>query len=414
MKKFYILFFVTLCFADGTLRAESVFSGNVSTVDPRSGFNSLRSPALMSFRKTSDCSLSYNYSYLADYRSESDVIIGGASFDSEINNEVNYNGVFSFSNVTHSGKNSFGIGITDGSDGQIKFSRSEIELSSLPGSRFTEETDEEVLGVIAKLSYSYRIDSNESLGLQLEISVSGKSVEKNSKSYTSGTLVEDKDVESEQNRLTAGFILGYYYTEKKYEFGAGFKTGRYGFENREYTFTNNYAPAGNHAKISDYAVQDEGIGMVAGIGLKPEGRFSYVFEAGGIFPYSNKEKKCNEDSIDLSKKKNDINVDYALLAKGGVTWRAGSSVILGAGGSFVKYSAESMNADNVLEASQKLNIYQLNAGAEIKVSDSISLLAGAGYSYTTGELVNDNSTLYMKIEPQSHSVSIITGITITY
>jgi hypothetical protein len=368
----------------------------------------------MSFRGTSDISLSYQYSSLADYKTESEIKVGGVLFDSEMKNEVNYNGIFSFSNVSHSGKSSFGIGITDGSDGQMRFSSSEIELSNQPVSVFTEKKDEEILGFIAKLSYSYRIDSKESLGIQIEFAASDKSSSKNSKSYSSGTLVEDKDVESEQSRIAAGLVLGYYYTDKKYEFGAGFKTGRYGYENREYTFTNNYAPAVNHAEISNYAVQDEGIGLIAGFGLKPEGRVSFAIEAGGVLPYTNEEKKCNEDSFDLNKKKNDVNVEYALLLKGGATWRAGSSLTLGAGGSCLRYSAESMNADNVQEASQKINIYQITAGAEIKISDYFKLLAGGGYSYTSAELKNENSTLSMELKPRSHSVSFITGITMIY
>jgi hypothetical protein len=270
------------------------------------------------------------------------------------------------------------------------------------------------MGFIAKLSYSYRIDSNEALGIQLELSAAGISTKKNSKSFSSGALVEDKDVESEQNRISAGMVLGYYYTEKKYEFGAGFKSGRYGYENREYTFNNNYSPAENHAKISNYSVQDEGIGMIAGFGFKPEGRISFAFEAGGVLPYTSEEKKCNEDSLELKKKKNDVNVDYALLAKGGMTWRAGSSVIIGAGGNFLRYSSEALNADKVREASQKFNIYQLTAGADIKITDSINILAGVDYSYTSGELENDNTTMYMKIEPQIHTVDLTMGITMTY
>ncbi|HRX47302.1 MAG TPA: hypothetical protein P5120_07270 [Spirochaetota bacterium] len=414
MKKFYILFFIMLCFVDGTLRAESAFSGNVSTVDPRSGFNALRSPALMSFRRSNDCSLSYQYSYLTDYRADSDVKVGGAAFDSEIENEVIYNGIFSFSNVNHSGKNSFGIGITDGSDGQMRISSSDIELSNQLGTRFIEKTDEEILGFIAKLSYSYRIDSKEAFGIQLELAASDKSSDKNSKSYSSGLLVEDKDVESEQNRIAAGLVLGYFYTDKKYEFGAGFKTGRYGYENREYTFTNNYAPAENHAEISNYIVRDEGIGMIAGFSLKPEGRLSFAFEAGGVLPYTNEEKKCNEDSIDLDKKKNDVNVKYALILKGGATWRAGSYVTLGAGGSYLRYNAESMNADNVQEAFQRINIYQLTAGAEIKFAEDYNLLTGIGYSYTSAELKNETSSLTMALKPQSHNVSFIAGITMMY
>jgi len=414
MKKFYILFFIIICFIDGILRAESAFSGNVSTVDPRSGFNALRSPALMSFRRSNDCSLSYQYSYLADYRADSDVKVGGAAFDSEIENEVIYNGIFSFSNVNHSGKSSFGIGITDGSDGQMRFSRSEIELSNQPGIRFIEKTDEEILGFTVKLSYSYRIDSKEALGIQLELAASDKSSDKNSKSYSSDSLVDDKDVESEQNRIAAGLVLGYYYTDKKFEFGAGFKSGRYGYENREYTFTNNYAPAKNHEEISNYIIRDEGIGMIAGFGLKPGRRVSFAFEAGGVLPYTNEEKKCNEDSIDLDKKKNDVNVEYALLIKGGATWRAGSSVTLGAGGNYLRYSAETMNADNVREAFQTISVYQLTAGAEVKIADHYNLLSGIGYSYTLAEFKYDNSLLSLELKPQSHNISFMAGITMLH
>ena len=97
-----------------------------------------------------------------------------------------------------------------------------------------------------------------------------------------------------------------------------------------------------------------------------------------------------------------------------LTWRAGSYVTLGAGGSYLRYNAESMNADNVQEAFQRINIYQLTAGAEIKFAEDYNLLTGIGYSYTSAELKNETSSLTMALKTQRHNVSFIACNTMMY
>lgn len=410
-----IFFALTIgCFFWINTYAETAFSGNISVVDPRSGFNALRNPALMSFREKDDVSLSYMYSYLAHSGTESDVNLSGAAFDSDARSEQDYDGSFIFSTVAHSGRNAFGLGVSKGGEGQMKFSSSRIVIENqILGVKFVSEEDKTDTGSIISLAYSYRIDNDESFGIQLETSVSSSSRKKNSKAYNP-LLSVDKDIEIEQNRVTSGLSFGYFFTDNEYEFGAGFKTGRYGFENKKYSYRGKIPAAANDREISDYYMHDEGMGFFTGLSIKPSSRFSYAFEAGASLPYSYKVKGCDEEDVALDKFENEISVIYGYALKGGITYKAGNIVTFSAGGSYLRFKSETMNDTDVRVSSLLFNIYQVTAGADFKMSDTLNFMAGINYNLARGELSNNSDSSSMNIKPVNHIIDFMTGFTVIY
>lgn len=414
MKRYRIIFVFLLFLPEIYLYGETSFSGNISVVDPRSGFNALRNPALMSFREKDDISFSYLYSYLAHSDTEADVNLAGTPFDSDVESEQDYDGSFIFSAVSHSGRYACGLGISKGGEGQMKFSSSRIVIQNQGlGAKFVSEEDKTDTGAIISLAYSYRIDSDESFGIQLETSVSSSTLEKNSKTYNPA-LSADKDVEIEQNRITSGLSFGYFFTDKEYEFGAGFKTGRYGIENKKYSYRGKIPAAANDKEISDYYMHDDGISFIAGLNIKPSSRFSYAFEAGTSLPYSYKVKGCDEEAVDLNKYENEVSIRYGYGLKGGITYKAGSIVTFSAGGSYLRFGSDTMNDDNVRVSSARFNIYQVTAGADFRTSDTLNFMAGMNYNLADGELANDNSTTSMKIKPVNQIIDFMAGFTIIY
>lgn len=394
--------------------SETSFSGNLSIVDPRSGFNALRNPALMSFREKDDLSLAYIYSYMAHSEAGSDVALAGAPFDSDVKSDQDYDGAFIFSGVSHSGRSAFGLGITKGGDGQMKFSSSDIVIEKPAlGIRFISTEDKTDIGSIIDMSYSYRMDSRQSFGIQLETSVSYSSADKNSKEYNPA-LSGNKDVETTRNRIAAGLLFGYFFYDRDFEFGAGFKTGRYGFENKEYKYNDKIAMSENKKKISNYFMQDDGIGLLFGFNMKHSSRLTYAIEAGASIPYSRVEKKCDDSTSALDETENEINVNYGFGVKGGVNYKAMSFVTISAGGSFLRFKSEELDENNVRIGSTVFNLYQITAGADFTVTETMNLQAGLNYNILYGKLNSDSSSVSMDLEPVNHTIDFIAGITYIY
>ncbi len=393
---------------------ETSFSGNLSIVDPRSGFNPLRNPALMSFREKDDLSLAYIYSYLATSETDSDVTLAGVPFDSDVKSDQNYEGAFIFSGVSHSGRSAFGLGITKGGDGEMKFSSTDIVIEKPAlGIKYVSTEDKTDIGSIIDLSYSYRIDSNQSFGIQLETSVAYSSTESNTMTYNPA-LSGNKDVETTQNRITSGLFFGYFFYDSDFEFGAGFKTGRYGYENKEYKYNDRIAMSENEKKISNYFIQDDGMGLLFGLNLKPSSRFTYAFEAGTSVPYSSAEKKCDDNTAALDERKNEINVNYGFGVKGGLTYRARSFVSVSAGGSYLRFKSEELDQNNMRVGSTVFNLYQITAGADFNVTDTMNLLAGLNYTILYGRLRSDSTSVAMDLKPLNQTIDFIAGITYIY
>lgn len=416
MKKLLktVLFFL----AGGVnLYAEALFSGNIVSVDPRSGFNAIRNPALMSFSKKDDISLCFNYTYLEDYKAKSDVNIEGNVFDAEINSEESYNCALIFSAVNYMGRHSFGLGVTKGGDGQIRSRRNEFDLRSEElGIRFNEKEDTDILASAVMASYSYRLDRNTAIGVQVEGSASKVDTEKHSRSYITETeaLVSDRDVDIKLNRMAAGVALSIFFSDNLYEFGAGVKSGRYGFENQNYGYSDNYNSIRADADISNYYFQDEGAGLIAGFAFKPENNILFAIEGYAVIPYTNEVKSCDDETAYLTEESRDVQTEYIFMVKAGVNWKAGRILAIGAGGSYLKYSSEATYEDNDREQSSEYNIYQLTAGADCKLSSSLNFIAGITYSFTGGEMeeiIPDGSFL---VETESRTIDFMGGFTVIY
>ncbi|HOP62063.1 MAG TPA: hypothetical protein PK358_01310 [Spirochaetota bacterium] len=411
-----IFFIIILFLAAGiALHAESVFSGNMSSVDPHSGFNALRSPALMSFRTRDDISIGYIYSYLVDSDSDIDAESGGVVFDASNKTDEKYNGAFILSSVYHTGKHSWGIGITKGGDGQIVLSSNKITLENQALlTEYISDEETKVFSASFLLSYSYRLGNRSSVGLQIETQGSEIIKETDSKSYTGGALVEHTVVDSDQMSVTSGVIAGFFYTGGLLEFGAGIKSGRYGFENIEYRYDDKFNGVKNDESISTHFINDEGAGVVTGINIKPSYNLSFAFEAVAGVPYTHEEKRCNEEIYTLDEVSTDVTLDYAFQLKGGVTYKLGRRTTLGAGGSVLKYKSESEDEFDTAEAHMDFTVYQATAGADIKLSYDLSIMFGVNYHLVKGVLEQESPAISMKVRPESHTVDFVTGLSMFY
>lgn len=407
------VFFIAVLFLNIDLSAEAVFSGNINTIDPRSGFNSLRNPALMSMKRWDEVSFLYSYSYLAGSDTDSDISITGNQYDSKMEIDEDFNGALYFSTVQHSGRSAFGLGISRGGDGQLRFSSTDLAIKSDALSMTYKETRRDI-GSTLMLSYSYRISSRKSLGLQVENSLSIADLEKESISFSGGSVYEEKRIDMEQRRVTSGISLGYYYTGTGVEVGTMLKSGRFGFENRKYKYEEKVTMSSNDSDIPDYYMHDEGAGLVAGLGLKPSRTFSVAFEAGAAVPYSYDIRECSEDSSALTEYKSEVDIKYALTFKGGVNWRITPAFTLGGGAGYVGYRAETGSNFNNSESTQRFDLYNAMAGADWRISRGINIFAGLNFTFTTARLENENSLMSMEVSENQYGIDFMCGVTSSY
>ncbi len=409
------MFIILILFEAVNLNAEAVFSGNISTVDPRSGFNALRSPALMTFRAEDNIALGYIYSYLADSSPEIDAAAGGIEYDAKIESDETYNGAVILSSVYHAGKHAWGFGLTKGGEGQVVMKNSETTLEFTPsGIKYISDEDNDVFGLALLFSYSYRVSNRGSIGIQMETQASEISKEKTSKTYSYGSLVESKLVEMDQRRVTSGISAGYFFMGSSYEFGAGFKTGRFGFENREYSYDDKYNNFQNDAEVSNYFMHDDGMGLVTGINIKPFYGLSVAFEAAAGLPYTYEVKECDNDTITLDEYSTEVSMKYAFQFKGGVSYKWGRMVTFGAGGGYLKFKSESEGKDNPASGSTDFNIYQATAGADVKLTYDLSFMLGINYNIIKGTFEQESPAISMKADQANQTVDFITGISMTY
>lgn len=412
IKKHFLIFFLFfICSIN--LQAESALSGNISSVNSDSGFNAIRNPALMSMKKRDNLSLLYIYSYLASAETDSDIALSGLSPETELFIDEDFNGELIISAVKQSGRSSFGFGLTKGPEGQIYRSSTELKLNSESFNVKHKEKREDT-GANLIFSYSYRLKKNSAAGIQIENVVSKVSQSTDNFSFTENTVYEDENVDTERNRFSSGISVGYVYSERFFEAGTFIKSGRFGYENREYKYKEKVSGSETDKKISNYFIHDEGAALVGGVNLKPSQVLSFAFEGGVAFPYSYTVKECDQEESSLDKIENKVKLDLSYLLRGGITLRAGSKVKLSAGGSFVNYKAEINGKDNNSESVQDAMLIRASAGADIRVSDGINLIAGAGYSISETDMTNRNKDVSMELEMKKKNIEFIGGITFIY
>ena len=400
LRMLKILFFLLLM--SGNLYSEAFFAGSVTSVNSDSGFNALRNPALMSNQPSENISLMYQYSYLLPSDAETDITISGVDGGGDTSLNEDFNGVFYFSSVMHSGRSSYGFGISKNGEDQVTLSSSEGDSQIGPYSSHTSE-EKKFYGANLLLSYSFKMNAKESIGFQLENSVSYESSEKDE----INNALETKNTMVEKTRVTTGGRIGYNLREENLEFGAVVTTGSYGFENQKYEMTSSVLGYREH-EVSNYYMHDDGFGLLLGLGLKPAPRWRLLLEGGYIIPYSFDEKNWSDESFTEST--SEISIIYTALARGGVNYRYNRFIDFGLGGGVTTYKAKSSGDDSVQVGSSVLYIYQLTSGVEIRPSKDYTLLLGLSFKRTGINSEFKKGGTSFEISVEKNSVEAVCGV----
>jgi len=382
--------------------AEALFAGGISSVNSDSRFNALRNPALMSLQSDDNISFMYLYSYLINSLVDTDVKVGAFDGITDTSQDEDYNGALLLSGVVKSGKNSFGFGVSKNGEDQVVFSSSDTD-TQISGYMSESSEEKSYYGSNILMSYSYRINNNDSMGIQLETSASRESIEKDEKNNSPSV----KNLKIEKTRITAGCIIGYNYREEFFEFGAVFKAGSYGYENQKYEL--NLNSVYSEKKISNYYMHDDGFGVLLGVVLKPSSDLRLSFEGGYVVPYTFKEKSCNEDT--LAESISEVNIIYVFLARGGINYKYSRFLDIGFGMSYTTYKAESAGENAIQTGSNTIYLYQLISGIDIKPSNDYTLLFALNYKRTVfdSQFKESGIGLSMDIGLEKNSLEAICG-----
>lgn len=395
--KIFTLFIIAFTI---NLYAEAVNSGSSSAVNSDSSFNALRNPALMSRQQTENFSFIYGYSSLMNAEVDTDFKYGGVPLDIDAEIGEDYNGVLYFSDVEHSGQSSYGFGISKTSDGQIVSSSMELE-----GSGFSTTEDTTYVGATFMLSYSYKLNSTESFGIQIETAVLNESKD------TEKIDTPDKiNIQEDIKKVTSGITLGYYLLEDNFQFGIMFKSGRYGVENQKYELDVNGIES--DGKISNYYMNDEGPGVLFGFGLKPERGYLLCIEAGYVIPYSHEEKSFDDDTFE--KTKGTVNLKYAYVLRGGLSYDWSRYINIGIGGSYTGSKADSSYKDGIKSGSTDYSIYQVTSGIDIKPSKEYTILLSLAYNRVLLDMKNEDSLNSFKLKITEDIIDIMAGVSCNY
>jgi hypothetical protein len=382
------------------LYAEAVNSGSSAAVNSESSFNAIRNPALMSRQQTENFSFAYGYSSLLNTEVDTDFKYGGVPLDIDAEISEDYNGVLYFSDVEHSGQSSYGFGISKASDGQIVSSSMELE-----GSGFSTTEDTTYVGATFMLSYSYKLNSTESFGIQIETAASSES-----KDTEKIDTPDEINVQEEIKRVTSGVTLGYYLLENNFQFGIMLKSGRYGVENQKYELDINGIES--DGKISNYYMNDEGPGVLFGFGVKPERGYLLCIEAGYVIPYSHEEKSFDDDSFE--KTEGNVNLKYAYVLRGGLSYDFSRYINIGIGGSYTGSKADSSDKEGIKSGSIDYSIFQLTSGIDIKPSKDYTIILSLAYNRVLLDMKNEDSLNSFKLGITEDIIDIMAGVSCNY
>jgi len=389
-----------------TLYAEAFFAGGVSSINSDSSFNALRNPALMSNQSAENISFMYQYSYLLPSDAEADITIGVVDGGADTSLSEKFNGVLYFSSVMHSGRSSYGIGISKNGEDQITIGSSDVDtqigLYTAKGSE-----DKKTYGANFLLSYSFKMNSKESIGFQMETSALYESTEK----YEVNNALETKNNVIEKTRVTTGGIFGYNLREENFEFGAIVKTGSYGIENQKYEL--NSSTMGYHENdVSNYYMHDDGFGIMLGLGLKISPGWRLLIEGGYMIPFSFEEKGWSDETF--VENTSEITIIYTALVRSGVNYKYNRFIDFGFGGGVTTYKGKSTGDDSVQVGSSTLYMYQLTSGIDIKPSKDYTLLFGLSLKRTEIESEFKITGKSFKIFAEKNSVEAMCGVSCNF
>ena len=264
---FSLIFFLISVSA---LYSDPVLSGNINTVNPGSGFNALRNPALMRSANENSQGLIFLYTHDLDMTTNGEVDSPGLTDESiSVDSDEQLNGSVFFSSVTQAGRGAFGFGVKQNSDNQFILGSNESVIEATLPVYFKSETEEEKreLGFGLVFSYALSLDRNESLGFFIENNYYHRTLTKKIAIYSPG-LTSDRDYESK--RMGVSFIpgLGLHVSEGMHEAGFMLRMGEVMFEKQEYSIDDSVAMVSGKEKTPLFYYFNRGAEAVTGYGYR--------------------------------------------------------------------------------------------------------------------------------------------------
>lgn len=397
------------------LYSDPVLSGNINTVNSGSGFNALRNPALMCTSREDSRGLIFLYTHNIDSKVKGEV--EAPFLDDEslyTDSEEKINGSVFFSSVTQAGRGAFGFGIKQNSDNQFLLSSSESVIEGIiPGPfDFKSVTEEEKreLGFGLVFSYALSLDRNESVGFFIENNYYHKKLTKNIAVYDPA-LSSDRVFESE--KIGVSFIPGFglHTSQGMHEAGFMLRMGEIMFEKQSYTLDDSLNPVSGEEKTPLFYYFNRGAEAVTGYGYRISRDLAFYAEAGFMFPFLKKEIERSDDI--LTKEKSFTRLDYGYLLSCGFESALTRSIIFNSGLMFVM-TKNSTFSNNKKTGDSEFTVVQFNAGLDIKYSEEINLLFGAGIYRFDADFTAENTLMTMKLDAESTYLSLSAGASRKY
>ena len=416
MSFFKMVFSLVFVLASvSALYSDPVLSGNINTVNPGSGFNALRNPALMRSTREDSQGLIFLYTHDLDMTSDGAVdtsFLTGETLSAD--SDEQFNGSLFFSTVTQIGRGAFGFGIKQNSDNQLLLSSSESVIEGeLPGPlAYKSEIEEEKreLGFGLVFSYALSLERNEAIGFFIENNYYHRNLTKKIAIYSPG-LTSDRVFESE--RIGVSFIPGFGLHTSKGMHEAGFmlRMGELMFEKQEYTLHDSLNPVSGEETTPIFYYFNRGAEALTGYGYRMSRDLAFYAEAGLMFPFLKKEIERSDDI--LMKEKSFTRLDYGYLLSCGFESALNRSIVFNSGLMFLMVKNRSY-VDNKKTGVSEFNVIQLNGGVDIKYSEEINLLFGAGIYRFDADFTAKNPIMTMEIDAESTYLSLSAGASRKY
>lgn len=409
MKKYiYLLFIICLLNPATDLFPNASTAGNTVTVNRDSGFNALRSPALMSWEQ--DDSMGLGFVYSMQVYNDTDGTVDNGLIDAPIDAESEsiFKGIVLFSYILRSEDHSFGVGIRNSDDAQFVLTESSQEFTLL-GTTLKSSEEKEIINVSSVFSYSYRLNNRQTLGIQAETGYAVKTENKNTK-ISSGPTDLDTDIETEN--ITATLSIGYSYIGSSIEMGLLLNTGEFSIEKKSGTRSgiSGGAPVSGSGDSESDIYQSKGYGLMAGISFRPYYKLLLNFEAGTQIPFEDNKKTLNDDLLEVN---SEFKSSGVYLVRTGADYLIDKNLSVGVGAGYIFISSNSDSSD-AKSNDVDINLFEFTTGCEYRFSDSLSLLISCNMIYIIADMGIKSPGMEIDLSSDTLNVNFATGVSMSF
>lgn len=391
-----------------SIYADSSTAGNTVTVNRESGFNALRNPALMSWQDSDSMGLGFVYSIQAYNNTEGTVNNGVTETPIDAESESIFKGIVLFSYVLRNKDHTFGVGLRNTDDAQYALSESSQEFN-MSGTILRSSEKKEIINVSSVLSYSYRLNNRQTLGIQAETGYALNTVNKNTKI---SSIPADIDTDIETEKITATLSTGYSYIGNNFEMGLLLNSGEYCTEKNSGSRSgfSGGTPVSGHEETESDIYQSKGYGLMAGIAFRPYYKLLLDIEAGTQIPFEDDKKTINDDLNEIN---TNIKSSLVYLVRIGADYRIDRNLSAGVGAGYILLSSNTDSSDTK-STDVDLNLFEFTTGCEYRFSDSLTLLISCSMLYITADMGMKSPGMEIDLSADTLNVNFATGVSMYF